>query len=66
MALKEYKDTTIYITTMVVIFVAAFFISPYRHTDMVMALGISGAYGFIGGSMFYFGFVSFKKQAKKK
>lgn len=66
MALKEYKDSAIYIITMIGVFVVAFFLSPYRHIDMVMALGTSGVYGFIGGSMFYFGFTGFKKRFKKK
>lgn len=66
MALKEYKDSAIYIITMLVVFVVAFFYSPYRHADMVMAFGTSGVYGFVGGSMFYFGFAGFRKRVKKK
>ncbi len=34
----------------------SFSYSPYRHTDMVMAIGTSGIYGFIAGSGLYFVF----------
>lgn len=66
MSLKEYKDTITYVTTILVIFLISFFYSPYRHTDIWMAVCTSGIYGFVAGSFAYFGYASVKKRTKRK
>lgn len=66
MALKEYKDSAIYVTTMLVIFVLSFIYSPYLYNDIGMALLYSGFYGFTIGSGLYFGFqYGYKKMIEK-
>lgn len=66
MALKEYKDSATYITIMLIIFILSVFYSPYRQTDIGMALLYSGIYGFVIGSGLYFGFLyGYKKMMGK-
>ena len=66
MKLKEYKDTVIYIIIMLIIFIISFIFSPYRNTNLWMALIYSGGYGFIVGSSLYFGFQYGHKKMRKK
>lgn len=57
--LKEYKDSTIYITTMLIVFAMYYIL-------LRSSLVVSGFYGFTIGSGLYFGFqYGYKKMIEK-